>query len=42
MQQLAACGADRDDLTEQFAAIRDELTDLWRRAEAARPERSPS
>ena len=35
MQQLAECGADRADLTEQFAAIRDELADLWRRAEAA-------
>lgn len=35
MQQLAACGADRDDLTEQFAKIRDELAELWRRAEAA-------
>lgn len=41
MQQLAACGADRDDLTEQFAMIRDELAELWRRTEAAaKPERS--
>jgi hypothetical protein len=41
MQQLAACGAERDDLTEQFAAIRDELADLWRRDEAAtKPERT--
>jgi hypothetical protein len=41
MQQLAGCGADRDDLTTQFAVIRDELADLWRRAEAAaKPERS--
>lgn len=40
MQQLAACGADRDDLTEQFAMIRDELAELWRRAEAAKPGRS--
>lgn len=41
MQQLAACGADRDDLTEQFALIRDELAELWRRTEAAtKPERS--
>lgn len=39
MQQLAACGADRDDLTEQFAAIRDELAELWCRTEAAaKPE----
>ncbi|OBJ01004.1 hypothetical protein [Mycobacterium sp. 1465703.0] len=37
MQQLAACGADRDDLTEQFGMIRDELAELWRRAEAAKP-----
>lgn len=35
MQQLAICGADRDDLTEQFAMIRDELAELWRRTEAA-------
>jgi hypothetical protein len=41
MQQLAACGAERADLTVQFAAIRDELADLWRRAEAAtKPERT--
>jgi replicative DNA helicase len=41
MQQLAACGADRDDLTEQFAMIRDELAELWRRTEAAaKPERN--
>lgn len=41
MQQLAACGADRDDLTEQFAMIRDELAELWRRTEAAaKPDRS--
>jgi replicative DNA helicase len=36
MQQLAASGgADRHDLTSAFAAIRDELADLWRRTEAA-------
>jgi hypothetical protein len=35
MQQLASCGADREDLTAQFATIRDELADLWRRAESA-------
>ena len=35
MQQLAEGGAGRAELTEQFAAIRDELADLWRRAEAA-------
>ncbi|KPN46870.1 hypothetical protein, partial [Mycobacterium intracellulare] len=41
MQQLAATVADRDELTEQFTAIRDELADLWRRAEdAAKPQRS--
>jgi replicative DNA helicase len=39
MQQLAASGSERADLTDQFAAIRDELADLWRRAEAAtKPE----
>jgi hypothetical protein len=35
MQQLAASGADRSELTAQFATIRDELAELWRRAEAA-------
>jgi replicative DNA helicase len=35
MQQLAGCGAERELITEQFAAIRDELADLWRRAESA-------
>lgn len=35
MQQLAGCGADRDDLNKQFTAIRDELADLRRRAETA-------
>lgn len=35
MQQLGGCGAERELITEQFAAIRDELADLWRRAEAA-------
>ena len=41
MQQLAASTADRDDLTEQFALIRDELAELWRRTEAAtKPQRS--
>ncbi len=35
MQQLAECGAERGDLTDQFAKIRDELADLWRRAETA-------
>jgi replicative DNA helicase len=35
MQQLGECGADRESITEQFAMIRDELADLWRRAEAA-------
>lgn len=41
MQQLATCGADRAELTQEFTAIRDELADLWRRAEAAaEPDRS--
>ena len=41
MQQLAASGGSRDELTQQFTAIRDALTDLWRRAEtAAQPDRS--
>jgi hypothetical protein len=41
MQQLVGSGADRDDLTTQFGAIRDELADLWRRADAAaKPTRS--
>jgi replicative DNA helicase len=35
MQQLAASGADRGELTHQLTAIRDELADLWRRAETA-------
>jgi hypothetical protein len=34
MQQLAEC-AERELITERFAAIRDELADLWRRAETA-------
>jgi hypothetical protein len=41
MQQLAESGADREALTDAFSAIRDELADLWRRAEAAaQPDRS--
>lgn len=41
MQELAASGADRGDLTDQFAAIRDQLASLWRLAEAAaQPERN--
>jgi hypothetical protein len=35
MRQLGECGAERDDLTEQFATIRADLADLWRRFEAA-------
>ena len=35
MQQLAGCGAERELITERFAALSDELADLWRRAEAA-------
>jgi hypothetical protein len=43
MQQLASCGADRDDLSTQFTLIRDELADLRSRAEAAaKPESSQS
>jgi replicative DNA helicase len=41
MQELAVSGAERADLTEQFGTIRDQLADLWRRAEAAaQPERN--
>jgi hypothetical protein len=37
MQQLAACpGATPDELADQFAAICNELTTLWRRAHATR------
>ena len=35
MQHLGECGAEQELLTEQFSEIRDELADLWRRAEAA-------
>ena len=35
MQQLGESGADRELITDQFAAIRDELPDLRRRREAA-------
>jgi hypothetical protein len=35
MQQLAEIAATRADLTQYLFAIRDELADLWRRAEAA-------
>jgi hypothetical protein len=35
IQQLGECGADRADLFEQFMLVRDELADLWRRAETA-------
>lgn len=35
MQQLGECGAEPEALTTQFIAIRDELADLRRRAEAA-------
>ena len=35
MQQLAETDIDRDELTDQFGLIRDELADLWRRGEAA-------
>jgi replicative DNA helicase len=34
MQQLGETASDRSDLTEQFSIIRDQLADLWRRAEA--------
>jgi hypothetical protein len=41
MQQLAAAGADRDDLFAQFTTVGDELADLWRRAQGAgQPGRS--
>ena len=35
MQQLAESGTTRDELTAAFAAIRDDLAALWRRADAA-------
>ena len=35
MQRLAETDIERGDLTDQFGLIRDELADLWRRAEAA-------
>jgi hypothetical protein len=35
MQQLGEADVDRDELTEQFGLIREELADLWRRGEAA-------
>jgi hypothetical protein len=35
MQHLGESSAERELLTDQFAAIRDELADLWRRTEAA-------
>lgn len=35
MQALGDSGAERADLTEQFAAVREELLDWWRRAETA-------
>lgn len=35
MQRLAASGAERVELAEQFEAIRGQLFDLWRRSEAA-------
>ena len=35
MQQLGECGAEPQALTTQFIALRDELADLRRRAEAA-------
>jgi replicative DNA helicase len=34
MQRLAETGAERVELAEQFDAIREQLTDLWRRCEA--------
>jgi replicative DNA helicase len=35
MQQMADSGADRAAITEHFTAVRDNLADLWRRAETA-------
>lgn len=35
MQALGESGADRADLTDQFAEVREELLDWWRRAESA-------
>jgi replicative DNA helicase len=37
MQQLAETGASRDDLTDYLTAMRADLADLWRRAQAAGP-----
>jgi replicative DNA helicase len=39
MQELAASGADRGHLAVQFAAIGEELGDLWRRTETAERSR---
>jgi hypothetical protein len=39
MQELSASGADRSQLAVQFAAIGEELTDLWRRTETAERSR---
>jgi hypothetical protein len=35
MQLLGGNGADRNDLTQQFSLICDELAELWRRSETA-------
>ena len=35
MQQLSEADVDRKELTAQFGLIREELADLWRRADAA-------
>ena len=35
MQQMADSGADRADLTTHIGTARDDLAELWRRAEAA-------
>jgi replicative DNA helicase len=39
MQELSTSGADRSQLAVQFAAIGEELTDLWRRTETAERSR---
>jgi replicative DNA helicase len=42
MAELAESGAARGDLTGYLAAMRAELADLWRRAEAAHPPQRPA
>jgi hypothetical protein len=41
MQYFAEIGASRHDLTHQFTVIRQDLADLWRRAQAANRRHDP-